>query len=187
MNNTITGWLSFILLAIILFILTGCAHGPLVSPSLSSAMKSNVAIRANVTKARSDINSVLKDNAIIARPDLTLTLQDADGQLVAANATIGQQASELTDKQKEIDTVTAQGNAAIAAKNAMEPKHKRDLTALFILFALGALFYFLGPVICAAYPPLALIPSVFEGTASALAGGLLVSGIIGLLVLFGVL
>lgn len=166
----------------------GCADkGPLIAPSLGAAVKQSVAIKKNVTTARSDINEVLKDNAIIARPDLTADLRDADTQLIAANNTIDMQGAELASDQKEIDAVAAQGNAYKAQLDATVPKHKRDMWAILVAYLLGSFICAYGPLLFKAYPALIFFPDWLEGTVLAFAGVIVGSGLVGLAILFGVL
>lgn len=93
------------------------------------------------------------------------------------------------DKQK---TEIANQNASLLMDANLqlreaEPKHKRDISAIFIGFWAGCLFCFAGPFIRAAYPPLMLIPASLASIASSIAGGLVCALIAGLLLLFGVL
>ena len=178
---------AMVALAWMLFCTVGCAPKVLTAPSLSQSVGMNAAIKKNVATAQQDINCVLKDNAIIDRPDLTLTLQNANGELIQASATIGQQAAELATNQKQIDQVTAEGNAAIAAKNAMEPKHKRDIDALVVAWMLCSLACLLGPLLFKSYPALIFFPDALEGTVCSIAAFLICSGVASLLILFGVL
>src|ERR1700693_2097736 len=143
----------------IAFLLCGCAHGPIAPVSLSSAVATNATIKKHVATAQQDINQVLKDNAIIARPDLTLELQDANGQLIAANDTILEQASDLAGKQNQIDAAVAQGNKAEVDLAATVPKHKRDIYALVATWILCSLACIIGPLLFNAYPALVFFPT----------------------------
>lgn len=176
--------------AILIFVcLLSCSCAPSVikTPDLSSALTSNAVIKKNVATAQQDINAVLKDNAIIARPDLTMDLEDANGQLISAQMTIASQSQDLTAKQKQIDTVVAQGNEAISEKNAMEPKHKRDIQALIVAWILCSLACILGPLIFKAYPALVFFPTSLEAVVCSIAVFLICSGVASLMVVFGIL
>lgn len=168
--------------------LTGCfPDGPLKTPDVSAAIASGAKTKEHVTAAKTDINQVLKDNAIIARPDLEAKLRDAEDNLTVANATIDSQSQDLEIRQKEIDKVTEEGNAAIAAKDAMEPKHKRDIQALVYVWVLCSLACILGPLIFKAYPALVFFPTSLEAVVCSFAAFCLCSGVVALLLVFGVL
>lgn len=175
-----------IILAIALA-LCSCAPSVIKVPDLGTAIASNGAIKKNVATAQQDINTVLKDNAIIARPDLVMKLKDASGQLITAQTTIDQQKQGLGVLKNQIATVVAQGNEAIAAKNAMEPKHKRDIQALVVAWILCSLACILGPLIFKAYPVLVFFPTSLEAVVCSIAAFLICSGTAGLLVAFGFL
>lgn len=176
-----------IIVALTILSLSGCAPSVIQRPDLGSVLNSNSAIKKNVSAAQGEINTVLKDNAIIARPDLTMDLVDASSQLVAAQDTIGQQQADIVAKQQQVDAVVKQGNDAIAAKNAMEPKHKRDIQALVAAWILCSLACILGPLIFKAYPALILFPTSLEAVVCSIAAFLICSGIAGLLIAFGFL
>jgi len=67
-------------------------------------------IKKNVTQAKGDITTVLKDTAIIARPDLTANLQDASTQLTLATSTSDLLNTDLQSKQAQIDDLTKDRN-----------------------------------------------------------------------------
>lgn len=176
-----------VICAWVCFVLFGCAPHVLTSPSLDASRTQNAAIKQHVAKASADINQVLKDNALLSRPDLTLTLQDANGQLVAADVIIGQQASELNKKQSEIDSVTAKGNQAIEAYNATGPKHVRDLYALIFAWWIASFVGDFGPLIFKEYPILIFFPTWMESAVCSIAGFCVAAGVVSILILFGVL
>ncbi len=180
-------WLLILGSCLLSAVMIGCAHGPLTSPSLASAQTSNASIKKSVATAQTDINQALKDAAGLARPDLTLTLEDAQGQLADATSVITAQATDLATKQKQIDQVTSQGNAAIADLAAQAPKHKRDIEALVGAWIICSLACILGPLLLKAYPALIFFPDFLESTVCSLAAFLICSGVAGLLILFGVL
>ena len=177
-----------IILLTLSFALIGCGtHGPISAITTEPVATANKQIKTNVTNAKTDVNNVLKDAAIIARPDLTAALRDADAQLDMANATISQQATAISAVQKQADDAVTQGNAAVAALDATQPKHKRDLYALAFAYLFGAVLCAFGPLLFKAYPVLVFFPDFLESTVCAIAGFFVGSGIVGILLLFGVL
>lgn len=166
--------------------IVGCApHSHLNAPSLSGALSQNKQIKSHVSKAHDDINTALKDAAVIAKPSLKFTLMDADGQLTLANAVIDTQAAELNTKQKQIDDVTSAGNRAIDAVNHFLVIHGRDIKWIIIAFGLGLPFYLSGPLIRDSYLPLQVIPPVIAGVITFIFGWLLFGGAVGLASVFG--
>lgn len=182
-------WLLILGSCLISAVMIGCAHGPLSSPSLAADQTQNASIGKNISTAQNDVSEALKENASLAKPDMTLTLEldDAQTQLVSAQGTITQQAADLDTKQKQIDQVTAQGNSAIAELAAEAPKHKRDVEALVGAWIVASLACILGPLVLKAYPALIFFPDFLESTVCSLAAFLICSGVAGMLILFGVL
>lgn len=173
-------------LLILAFALVGCApHAHLLAPSLSGALAQNKQIKSNIGKAHEDINTALKDAAVISKPSLKFTLMDADGQLTQADAVIDQQRSELNTKQKQIEDVTDLGNKAIDAVNHFLVIHGRDIKWIIISFGIGLPFYLAGPLIRDSYLPLQVVPPVVAGVATFVIGWLIFGGLVGLASIFG--
>lgn len=168
-------------------LMIGCAHGPLTSPSLAEVQTQSASIGKSIAAAQTSVNQALKDSADIARPALNMDLRGAQAQLAQASQTNAQQAADLTAKQKQIDQVTAQGNAAIAELAAQAPKRKRDAIAALIGWALCSGACIGGPLLMDGYPPLEFIPVSLRAIVCSLAAFIILSGIASLLALFGVL
>lgn len=175
--------------------LAGCAHSSHIeTPSLSGAVDQNKQIDSHVKAAQKSVNTVLKDHAMELSAPALLQLKDAQGNLTEAGLVIAAQADQLKTKQVEVDKAVEQGNKAIGerdnaikAKDAMEPKHKRDLIAMAVLFILGSGLALAGPLIREGYLPLQIIPPAVAGLAASIAGGIVLAGLVGLMALFGVL
>ena len=178
-------------LILVACLLTACATAQHTKPSnfqpltgaLSSAQKSTKqgeaiakSIAATGTKAGSPEAS-----------SLLLTFQDTEAKqaeeemLIKTLSTEDQQKTDLANKNADLVL------GYQAQLRAEEPRKKRDYTAMYLLFWVGFACCMLGPLVRESYAPLQVVPPVLLSVLVGFVASIILSGIAGLLILFGVL
>jgi hypothetical protein len=178
-------------------ILTGCAGddattfraadtAPVALPVASAAK--------HIKAASKQADSIYRLGAAPKSPEvarLQLTLNSAEADTVQAQAQLAllsaTESKEVEAGNAEIKKQTARAEKAEAANKKYDTKHLRDIEAMAAIFVIGALCCLFGPLLHAAYPALSLVPDELLDLCGGLGIGIVMAGVFGLLILFGIL
>lgn len=178
-------------LVLITILLCSCDHATQMQPSNFQPLTGALANAQAQTKKGETIAKGIATNG--TKPgskessELLLTFQSTEAKQAQEEVEI--KTLSLDDKTK-----TDQGNANLSLLThanmelrAEEPKKKRDYTAMYVLFWLGFASCAFGPIIREGYVPLQVVPPMVLSIIFGFLMSIILSGIAGLLILFGVL